>query len=79
MTGREAAQILEKPIFGHPVCLDAIEVLRLAEQLLEARQWAKRRNLFAPAMRIDAVAFMEHEDVAEELNYWHECGYRREQ
>lgn len=84
MTGREAAQILEKPIFGNQVCIDAVRVLQLAEDLLLARQWAKRKELCDPALGCDhalgmgklPVALMEHESIEEELAYWRHCGWR---
>jgi hypothetical protein len=79
MTGREAAQILENPIFGNQVCIDAVKVLQMAEDLLLARQWAKRKELCAPGMSDDAippVAAMEHESIEDELAYWRHCGWR---
>lgn len=75
MTGREAAQILEKPIFGNQVCIDAVKVLQMAEDLLLARQWAKRKELNGIATDIP-VAFLEHERIEKELDYWRHCGWR---
>jgi hypothetical protein len=51
----------------------------MAENLLLARQWAKRKELCAPGMSDDAippVASMEHERIEGELAYWRHCGWR---
>jgi hypothetical protein len=79
MTGQEAAQILQRPIFGNQVCIDAIKVMQMAEDLLHARKWAKRKELFTPVMRVEDPARIEHEDIETELDYWRNCGWRSEQ
>ena len=84
MTSSEAAQILQKPRFGSQVCIDAIEVMRMAEELLHARQWAKRKGLkgkftdeyFGCIDTTTPVAAMEHFRIENEIDYWVECGWR---
>jgi hypothetical protein len=84
MSGREAAKILEHPVFGNAVCIDAVRVLQMAEELLAARKWAHYNGFAAKVTNeyfgfIDTttpVAAMEHFRIENELEYWSECGWR---
>jgi hypothetical protein len=76
MTSTEADRILQKPIFGSQVCIDAISVMLMSEQLLEARDWARGKGVSAPRKRTGVIASMQHEAIEDELAYWRQCGYR---
>jgi hypothetical protein len=74
MTATEAFVILQKPIFGHPVCIDAKHVLEMAEELVAARMWANRRGFETPFIPAP-VEMLEHDQISTELTYWTNCGW----
>lgn len=74
MTGIEAKKILVKPIFGHPVCIDAKRVLYMCADLRQARRWAKQRGLENPFIPVP-VEMLEHDQISTELTYWANCGW----
>jgi hypothetical protein len=86
MTGAEAAKILQHPVFGDERGIDAIEVMRIAKALLEARRDAKRRgikrkfdsSIFGHIDPANPIASMEHDRIENELEYWKQCGWTQE-
>jgi hypothetical protein len=76
MTSTEADRILQSPVFGNQVCIDAISVMLMSEELSQARDWAKAKGVSAPRKRTGSIASMQHEAIEDELAYWRQCGYR---